>query len=102
MTNFHSTGVQRRLLLKMLGVLPGAIVVRTSSALAAGKPQHVRIVEFDASGTRTGVIDVEKIEKPLGEWKKQLTPEQFFGYAPGRYRAAGIGQIRFQPCGRPV
>ena len=37
----------------------------------------VRIVEFSAAGVRTGVVQVEKIEKPDTEWKKQLTPEQF-------------------------
>ena len=37
----------------------------------------MRIVEFDPSGIRTGVVEVDKIEKPLAEWKKQLTAEQF-------------------------
>jgi peptide-methionine (R)-S-oxide reductase len=37
----------------------------------------VRLVEFDPSGTRTGVVEVEKIDIPLAEWKKQLTAEQF-------------------------
>src|SRR5579859_2149164 len=59
----------RRLFLKFLGSGFAA------SALAAGKT--VRIAEFDASGTRTGVVQVDKIEKPEAEWKKQLTKEQF-------------------------
>ena len=41
------------------------------------KIQQVKIVEFDASGVRTGVEEVEKIEKPDGEWRKQLTAEQY-------------------------
>ena len=44
---------------------------------SSGKKQLVRIVEFDASGVRTGVVEVEKVEKPEAEWKKQLTAEQF-------------------------
>lgn len=35
------------------------------------------IVEFDANGVRTGVVEVEKVAKPDSEWKKQLTAEQF-------------------------
>ena len=37
----------------------------------------MRIAEFNPSGVRTGVVTVEKIEKPSAEWKKQLTPLQF-------------------------
>jgi peptide-methionine (R)-S-oxide reductase len=37
----------------------------------------VHIVEFDSAGVRKGVIEVEKVEKPLADWKKQLTAEQF-------------------------
>jgi peptide-methionine (R)-S-oxide reductase len=67
---------QRRLFLKLLGSSFTAMtILRTSSALAAGKT--VRIAEFDAAGVRTGVAQVEKIEKPATEWKKQLTAEQF-------------------------
>jgi peptide-methionine (R)-S-oxide reductase len=44
---------------------------------ASAGSKKVRIVEFDASGARTGVIEVEKIEKPVSEWRKQLSAEQF-------------------------
>jgi peptide-methionine (R)-S-oxide reductase len=61
----------RRSFLKILGAgIPAAI------ALRAGV-KKVRIVEFNASGARTGVEEVEKIEKSDSEWQKQLTPEQF-------------------------
>ena len=59
----------RRRFLMLLSVAAGAA--------AAEKKRMVQIVEFDPSGARTGVIEVEKIEKPLAEWKRQLTPEQF-------------------------
>jgi peptide-methionine (R)-S-oxide reductase len=85
MTVFASSKLQRRLFLKRAGMLglPAAMVFKSSSLLptalgagvAAGK--KVRIVEFDASGIRTGVVEVDKVEKPLAEWKKQLTSEQF-------------------------
>jgi peptide-methionine (R)-S-oxide reductase len=76
MTIFNSPELQRRRFLQVLGgSVPAAMVLRT--ALAAEKKHLVRIVEFDAAGVRTGVVEVEKIVKPAAEWKKQLTPEQF-------------------------
>jgi peptide-methionine (R)-S-oxide reductase len=69
--------LQRRFFLKLLGAgLPATLSLRVSSAATAGKGL-VRIVEFDAAGVRTGVVEVEKVEKPLAEWKKQLAPEDF-------------------------
>src|SRR5262247_1684419 len=73
----YSQRPERRLFLKALaGVVPAAIAFQTSSSSAAGK-KTVRIVEFSPAGVRTGLVEVEKVEKPLAEWKKQLSPEQF-------------------------
>ena len=78
MTIFNSPAMQRRLFLRLLGgACSAAVVLRPKSALAAEKKHLVRIVEFDPSGLRTGVNEVEKVEKPLAEWKKLLTAEQF-------------------------
>jgi peptide-methionine (R)-S-oxide reductase len=78
MTAISSSKLQRRLFLEFVGTcLPTALFLRTSSAATAGK-KSVRIIEFDASGNRTGVFEVEKVEKSLGDWKSQLTPEQFY------------------------
>jgi peptide-methionine (R)-S-oxide reductase len=77
-TIIQSPELHRRVFLKLLGSsVPAAMVLGASSAFAADKPRLVRIVEFDPSGVRTGVTEVEKIAKPLAEWKKQLTAEQF-------------------------
>ena len=62
----------RRFFLKVFGA--GIFVLKTSAA-TTGKT--VRIVEFDAVGIRTGVVDTEKVERSVAEWKKQLTAEQF-------------------------
>jgi peptide-methionine (R)-S-oxide reductase len=75
MSNHHSPDLQRRLLLKLLGGARTAFQVRT--LLASESKRLVRIVEFDASGMRTSTVDLVKIAKPLADWKKQLTPEQF-------------------------
>ena len=77
MSTFYSLNTPRRRFLKLAcGSLSTALVFRTPSAFGAGT-KTVRIVEFDASGKRTGVVEAEKIAKPLPEWKKQLTAEQF-------------------------
>ena len=77
MTTYRSSNPQRRRFLKLVGAsLPAAFALRTVSAATTGK-KTVRIVEFDASGVRTGVMDVEKVEKTVAEWKKQLTADQF-------------------------
>jgi peptide-methionine (R)-S-oxide reductase len=74
MTIFNSPRPPRRQFLRFFGGASAAgLFLRT--AIAGGKT--VKIVEFDASGTRTGVVEVEKIDKPASEWKKQLTAEQF-------------------------
>ena len=70
--------MDRRMFVKTLGaVVPAAAAIGRLSAASTGKKQTVKIVEFDASGVRTGVVEMEKVEKPESEWKKQLTPEQF-------------------------
>ena len=37
----------------------------------------IAIVEFNDTGQRKGVVNVDKITKTDAEWQKQLTPEQF-------------------------
>ena len=48
-----------------------------SCSKATAAVRMVKIVEFDASGKRTGVKELEKVTKSEAEWKKQLTAEQF-------------------------
>jgi peptide-methionine (R)-S-oxide reductase len=58
-----------------------AIALTVPAALAAqktAKRKTVKIVEFDDSGKRTGVVEVERVEKTEAEWKAQLTPDQFY------------------------
>lgn len=51
----------------------------SSAVRAVEKPQDktVRIVAFNADGSRKGVVTVDKIAKTDAEWKKQLTDEQY-------------------------
>jgi peptide-methionine (R)-S-oxide reductase len=74
----NSSLFRRRPFLKALGgTLPAAMILRIPNALAVGKKQTVRIVEFDPSGVRKGVVEVERIEKTADEWKKQLSADEY-------------------------
>ena len=84
----------RRLFLKLLGTVPAAMVLPSPYALAGGR-KTVRIVEFNSSGVRTGVSEVEKIDKPIAEWKKQLNPEQFAIARQAGTERAGTGKYAY-------
>ena len=58
-----------------------AIVLPTATLAAqktAAKRKAVKIVEFDDAGKRTGVAELELVEKSEAEWKSQLSEEQFY------------------------
>jgi len=74
MTERHRRLWTRRRALLLL--LPGA-VFRRASAQNRTKRKTVRIAEFDNSGQRLQVAEVERVEKTIAEWEKQLTPLQF-------------------------
>ena len=40
-------------------------------------PKKIKIVEFDATGKKTGVAEFEKVVKTDEEWKKLLSPIEF-------------------------
>src|SRR5262245_44829068 len=81
----------RRRILGALPALGAVIALRSPSASAAGK-KTVRIAEFDPSGQRTAVTEVERIDKPVAEWKKQLTAEQFAVTRQAATEAPGSGR----------
>ncbi len=60
----------------MLIALPGALLER-APAQNRKRSKTVRIAEFDTSGKPLGVVEVERVEKSVAEWQKQLTPLQF-------------------------
>jgi methionine-S-sulfoxide reductase len=66
-TVYRFSKPQRRSFVKLLGAGLSAAFVRRWSSAATSAKNRVRIVEFDASGIRTGVVEVEKVEKPLAE-----------------------------------
>ena len=55
--------------------LPAAALAAEKSA---PKRKTVKIAEFDDSGKRTGVAELERVEKSEAEWKGQLNAEQFY------------------------
>ena len=90
MATFGSDKLRRRSILRTLAVFP-ATAVLTRRADGAGK-KTVRIAQFDASGARTATTEVERIEKPIAEWKRQLTAEQFAITRQAATETAGSGQ----------
>jgi peptide-methionine (R)-S-oxide reductase len=59
--------------------LRAAYAAETSdTAVNSGKRRkRLRLVNFDDSGERKGIVMAEKVEKTDEEWRKILTPEQF-------------------------
>jgi peptide-methionine (R)-S-oxide reductase len=56
----------------------GAVFAALDGKTRVVKPGAVTIVEFTDGGERKGVARVEKVIKTEPEWRKQLTPEQFW------------------------
>ena len=53
--------------------LPAALAAqaqKNNPAAAAAKRKTVKIADFDDSGKRTGVAEVERVEKSEAEWKR--------------------------------
>jgi peptide-methionine (R)-S-oxide reductase len=83
---------RRRFLNALAAGFPAAVAVRSLSGFASSSKKQVRIVQFDASGIRTGVVELEKVEKPDAEWKKQLSAEQFEVTRQAGTEAPGTGK----------
>ncbi len=70
----------------------GALMAATSGAARQTK---VRIADFDPSGKRIGVVEVDKVVKTDAEWHKQLTAEQFEITRREGTEPAGSGKYAF-------
>lgn len=70
---------RRELFVAALGAPVSAVLfshfVSRAEAATSGGP--VKIVEFNADGSRKGVVTLDKIQKTEAEWRKQLTADQF-------------------------
>ena len=83
-----NSALGRRAFFGVLGVAGGALLrwgwaelggdSRLNATPKGRSERFIKIVEFSNSGERRGTLTVEKVEKADREWKKQLTPEQFY------------------------
>jgi peptide-methionine (R)-S-oxide reductase len=75
-----------------LGVLKFAAAAATENSKMGGK---VRIAEFDASGRKKGVVEVDRVVKTDAEWRKQLDGEQYEVTRHEGTERAGTGKYAF-------
>ncbi len=61
-------GIPRRRFLYLLGA---------GSLAATAQKRSVRIAQFDSSGRRTGIVQMEVVQRPPEDWRGLLTEEQF-------------------------
>jgi peptide-methionine (R)-S-oxide reductase len=75
--SMSSKPIYRRGFLMSLAGGAGICSLMAATDKGARGAKTVRIANFDANGTKTGVEEVDKIVKSDAEWRKQLTAEQF-------------------------
>jgi peptide-methionine (R)-S-oxide reductase len=71
-----------------------SLVAATDKAARPGS-KTVKIAQFDANGTKTGVEEVTRIVKSDDEWRKQLSPLQFEVTRQEGTERAGSGKYAF-------
>ena len=71
------SSANRRGFLGMVATGLGALKLASAAETSPKMVKKVRIVEFDASGNKKGVEELDKVVKTDAEWRKQLTQEQY-------------------------
>jgi peptide-methionine (R)-S-oxide reductase len=93
MSAFSKAFGRRGFLLTLSGAAGAAALVAATEATKG--PKTVRIAEFDATGKKTGDMEVAKVVKTDEEWKKQLDPLQFSVTRHEDTERAGSGKYAF-------
>jgi peptide-methionine (R)-S-oxide reductase len=79
----------------LMSLVGGAGVCSLLAAVDKARGGKVRIAEFDATGNKTGVVEVDKIVKTDAEWRKQLDAEQFDVTRKEGTERAGSGKYAY-------
>ena len=90
------SSANRRGFLGMVATGLGAMKLAAAAAETSPKMvKKVRIVEFDASGNKKGVEELDKVVKTDAEWRKQLTQEQYEVTRKEGTERAGSGKYAY-------
>lgn len=86
--------IYRRGFLMTLAGSAGAAALLAATDKGAG-PRKVNVAQFDANGTKTGVLEMDKVVKSDAEWRKQLNGEQFDVTRKEGTEPAGTGKYAY-------
>jgi peptide-methionine (R)-S-oxide reductase len=104
---------RRRALIIAPLILGGAAVVLSQAGRSSGGGENldVTIVEFDDSGRKLGPAVCKKVERSDGDWRRQLTPGQYWSARRGStdtpftgtyYQLEAAGLFRCVCCGNAL
>jgi len=79
----------------LMSLAGGAGICSLLAAVDKKGAKAVRIAEFDANGTKTGVAEVDKVVKTDAEWRKQLDAGQFDVTRKEGTERAGSGKYAY-------
>ena len=79
----------------LMSLAGGAGAYTLLAATDQGRSAKVRVVEFDANGNKTGVVEVSKVVKSEEEWRKQLTAQQYDVTRKEGTEAPGSGKYAY-------
>jgi peptide-methionine (R)-S-oxide reductase len=95
MSVFSNPLHRRTFLMSLAG---GAGAYSLLAATDQSRSAKVRIVEFDANGSKTGVVEVDKVVKSDAEWKKMLAGDERMAFEVTRKEGtepAGSGKYAY-------
>ena len=79
----------------LMSLASGAGAYTLLAATDQSRSGKVRVVEFDANGNKTGIVELSKVVKSEEEWRKQLTAQQYDVTRKEGTEAPGSGKYAY-------